>query len=90
MAVACSPVNQSNNNTHQNLLADRIIESPVDRPSGPRPQYSVGHVDNHLRVLFDENGQTRIVGIADWPAEALGRVMEEGMKVMKATLDRLA
>ena len=50
----------------------------------------MGHVDNHLRVLFDENGQTRIVGIADWPAEALGRVMEKGMKVMKATLDRLA
>jgi len=50
----------------------------------------VGQVDNHLRVLFDENRQTRIVGIAEWAAEALGRMMEEGMKVMKATLDRLA
>jgi hypothetical protein len=50
----------------------------------------VGHLDNHLQLLFDENGQTRIVWIADWAAEALGRMMQEGMKVMKATLDRLA
>lgn len=62
----------------------------MDRPSGPKPQYSVGQVDNHLRVLFDENRQTRIVGIAEWSAEALGRMMEEGMKVMKAALGRLA
>ena len=52
------------------------------------------HYNASAQVFADANGQTMVVWIADLlPNEAAGSIramMEEGMAVMKSTLDRLA
>jgi hypothetical protein len=55
---------------------------------------SLTHYNASAQVFADAGGQTRIVWIADLlPNEAAGAIssmMEQGMAVMKATLDALA
>jgi hypothetical protein len=55
---------------------------------------SLTHYNASAQVFTGEDGQTRVVWIADLlPNEAAGPVglmMEQGITVMKATLDRLA
>lgn len=54
---------------------------------------SLTHYNASAQVFANPDGQTRLVWIADLlPNEAAGsisRMMEEGMTVMKSTLDRL-
>ncbi|MGB6478229.1 MAG: SRPBCC family protein [Candidatus Sulfotelmatobacter sp.] len=51
------------------------------------------HYNASAQVFADADGQTRLVWIADLlPSEVAGSInlmMEEGMRVMKSTLDRL-
>ncbi len=55
---------------------------------------SLAHYNASAQVFENPDGQTRLVWIADLlPNEAAGSIsmmMEQGMAVMKATLDRLA
>jgi len=55
---------------------------------------SLTHHNGSAQVFADANGLTRVVWIADLlpdeAAAAIGAMMEQGMAVMKQTLDRLA
>ena len=66
--------------------ARRLVWSAIGGP--------LTHYNASAQVFADADGQTRLVWIADLlPNEAAGSInlmMEEGMTVMKSTLDRLA
>ncbi len=66
--------------------ARRLVWSAIDGP--------LTHYNASAQVFANPDGQTRVVWIADLlPHEAAGQIglmMEQGMAVMKATLDRLA
>ena len=56
-----------------------------------------GHLTHHnasAQVLENDDGSTRVVWITDLlpddAAESIGSMMEQGLTVMKATLDRLS
>jgi carbon monoxide dehydrogenase subunit G len=55
---------------------------------------SLTHHNGSAQVFWDANGLTRVVWMADLlpdeAASAIGAMMEQGMAVMKQTLDRLA
>jgi hypothetical protein len=55
---------------------------------------SLMHHNGSAQVFSDANGLTKVVWIADVlpdeAASAIGAMMEQGMAVMKQTLDRLA
>jgi carbon monoxide dehydrogenase subunit G len=55
---------------------------------------SLTHHNGSAQVFSDANGLTKVVWIADLlpdeAASAIGAMMEQGMAVMKQTLDRLA
>jgi len=52
------------------------------------------HYNGSAQILVDANNRTRVVWIADFlpndVAEQINLMMEQGIAVMKATLDRLA
>jgi carbon monoxide dehydrogenase subunit G len=52
------------------------------------------HHNGSAQVFAHEDGQSRVVWIADLlpheAADTISQMMDEGMKVMKATLDRLS
>jgi hypothetical protein len=52
------------------------------------------HYNASAQVVADDNGQTKVVWISDLlpndAAEFVAQMMQEGMKVMKPTLDALA
>jgi carbon monoxide dehydrogenase subunit G len=54
---------------------------------------SLSHHNGAAQVLTDENGRTKVVWVADLlpdgAAAPIGAMMDEGMAVMKKTLDRL-
>ena len=66
--------------------ARRLVWSAIGGP--------VTHYNASAQVFAEPNGQSRLVWIADLlPNEAagpVGQMMEQGMAVMKATLDRSA
>lgn len=55
---------------------------------------SLTHHNGSAQVFEGADGQSRVVWIADVlpneAADAIGRMMEQGINVMKATLDALA
>jgi carbon monoxide dehydrogenase subunit G len=55
---------------------------------------SLTHHNGSAQVVADANGATKVVWIADLlpdeAANAIGAMMDQGMAVMKRTLDRLA
>ena len=66
--------------------ARRVVWSAVNE--------QLTHYNGSAQVLTSDDGQTRVVWIADFlPDEAASMIesmMEQGITVMKATLDRLA
>ncbi|MBI4908321.1 MAG: SRPBCC family protein [Acidobacteria bacterium] len=66
--------------------ARRLVWSAIGAP--------LTHYNASAQVFVNQDGQTRLVWIADLlPHEAagpIGQMMEQGMAVMKATLDKLA
>lgn len=55
---------------------------------------SLTHHNASAQVFRSDNGQSRVVWIADLlpheAADVIAQMMEQGIKIMKATLDRLA
>ena len=66
--------------------ARRLVWSAIGGP--------LTHYNASAQVFANPDGQTKVVWIADLlpneAAEEISRMMEQGMIVMKATLDRLA
>jgi polyketide cyclase/dehydrase/lipid transport protein len=66
--------------------AKRLVWSAIGGP--------LSHYNASAQVFANADGQTKLVWIADLlpneAADAIGQMMEQGMTVMKATLDRLA
>ena len=64
----------------------RIVWSAIGGP--------LTHYNASAQVFANQTGQTKLVWIADLlpneAADSFGQMMEQGMTVMKATLDRLA
>jgi hypothetical protein len=66
--------------------ARRLVWSAVGGP--------LTHYNASAQVFANPDGQTKLVWIADLlpneAAESIGQMMDQGISVMKATLDRLA
>jgi hypothetical protein len=66
--------------------AMRLVWSAIGGP--------LTHYNASAQVFANKDGQTKLVWIADLlpneAADSIGQMMEQGMTVMKATLDRLA